>query len=287
MRTALPKMLIAPLAGLALLVGCASAQAQPADGTTTPDTQVDYQAGEQPAKPEADVKADAKADPEAVKLLERIEAASSDIRTLTARVRYTRTQSLTGDMQQRFGDFYYAASDEKTPTRFAMLFDRVLVDGKARPMETWYVFDGHWLLERDHADKSATRRELVPKGAERSDVLSMGDGKMPIPLRLKADEVLKTYNVVRLEDEPFDKDRVLIHLRLTPKQAGKDASPLELWFDKETLDMRKVVTMEDDDEIEMLFPRSEANAEIKKGTFDTALPDKSDGWQVQEVPIEE
>ena len=153
-------------------------------------------------------------------------------------------------------------------------------------MKTWYIFDGNWLLERDHADKTAVRRELVPKGAERSNMLNMGEGQMPIPLKLKADEVLKQYNAEKIGDEPFG-DQTLHHLKLTPRKGGKNAAPLELWFDSKTLLLQKIVTEEDGDEIEMLFPTPKLNPEIDGEVFDTKLPDKTDGWQVQEVPIKD
>ncbi len=221
---------------------------------------------------------------EVVSILNKIETASAKLNTLKTRVRYTRLQGLTGDEQRRFGDFYYVAGDDEQPTRFAVLFDRLVIDERARPMETWYIFDGNWLLERDHDDKTAVRRELVPKGAQRSDMLNMGEGQMPIPLKLKADQVLKQYKVEQLEDVPFG-DQTLHHLKLTPRKAGKDATPMELWFDSQSLLLQKVVTEDDGDEIELLFPTPTLNPEIDSDVFDTKLPDKDDGWQAQEVAL--
>ena len=265
--------LLPALLALVTTLGACSTSAQPA---VEPD----------PEQPPQQQQAEAKPDTEVVDLLKKIEVESAKLNTFKTRVRYTRLQTLTGDEQRRFGDFYYDAGDDKQPTRFAVLFDRIVVDERARPMKTWYIFDGNWLLERDHDDKTAVRRELVPKGAEKSGMLNMGDGQMPIPLRLKADEVLETYNVKKHEDEPFG-EQTLHHLTLTPKKGGKDATPIDLWFDSKTLLLQKIVTTEDTDEIEMLFPTPKPNPEIKAEVFDTAAPDKKDGWQVQEVPIEE
>lgn len=268
----------------AMMLGACNAAGQPAEKP----------AGDGPAPPKqadreqapAQGQAEALAPPEVSALLDQIEDASAGLTTLKTRVRYTRLQTLTGDEQRRFGDFYYAAGDGQTPTRFAVLFDRLVIDERARPMKTWFIFDGNWLLERDHDDKTAVRRELVPEGAEQSDMLNMGEGQVPIPLKLKADQVLKEYKVEKLEDVPFG-DQTLHHLRLTPRKGGKDAAPVELWFDSETLLLQKIVTDEEGDEIEMLFPTPKLNPEIEDGVFKTELPDKKDGWQVQEVPIED
>lgn len=258
------------LAVLSVTIGCAVTVQAETGEADTPQT---------PPTDQADKS-------EGTALLHRIEAASSDMRTLTARVRYTRLQTLTGDEQKRFGDFYYAAPDEKQPTRFAVIFDRLYVDGRTRPIQTWFIFDGRWLLERDHDDKQAVRRELVPKGAEKRDTLSLGDGQLPIPLKLKADEVLKSYKVTRLPDEPLG-EQALYRLRLTPRKAGEDAPPMDLWFDSQSLLLHKLVTMEDADEIEMLFHEPKRDVEIKPSVFATQLPDAEKGWDAREVKLKD
>ncbi|MEM6504245.1 MAG: outer membrane lipoprotein carrier protein LolA [Planctomycetota bacterium] len=272
MRRSINQLLAFFLIGLLALSACSAI----AEGSV--------EAAPPAAEPDAEQPAAAAADEEVIELLERIEVESAKLTTLKTRVRYTRLQTLTGDEQRRFGDFYYAAGDDDKPTRFAVLFDRLIIDGRARPMKTWFIFDGNWLLERDHDDKTAVRRELVPKGAEQSDMLNMGEGQLPIPLKLKADEVLKQYRVEKLADVPFG-DQTLLHFELTPLNAGKDTAALELWFDSETLLLQKVLTEEDGDEIEMLFPTPKLNPEIEEEVFKTKLPDQKEGWQVQEVPI--
>ncbi|MEM6258937.1 MAG: outer membrane lipoprotein carrier protein LolA [Planctomycetota bacterium] len=272
MRRSINQLLAFFLIGLLALSACSAI----AEGSV--------EAAPPAAEPDAKQPAAAAADEEVIELLERIEVESAKLTTLKTRVRYTRLQTLTGDEQRRFGDFYYAAGDDDKPTRFAVLFDRLIIDGRARPMKTWFIFDGNWLLERDHDDKTAVRRELVPKGAEQSDMLNMGEGQLPIPLKLKADEVLKQYRVEKLADVPFG-DQTLLHFELTPLNAGKDTAALELWFDSETLLLQKVLTEEDGDEIEMLFPTPKLNPEIEEEVFKTKLPDQKEGWQVQEVPI--
>jgi len=276
---------------LIVLTAC-NATAQKAEAGSAPMSAPESAAGstqasatDGQAQPKAAPEDKIKVDAQVVALLNKIEAASAKLHTLKTRVRYTRLQGLTGDEQRRFGDFYYVAGDDQQPTRFAVLFDRLVIDERARPMKTWYIFDGNWLLERDHEGKTAVRRELVPKGAERSDMLNMGEGQLPIPLKLKADQVLKQYNVERLEDVPFG-SQTLHHLKLTPRKAGKDATPMQLWFDSKSLLLQKVVTEEDGDEIELLFPTPKLNPKIDGKVFDTKLPSKDDGWQVQEVAIQ-
>ncbi|MEM9414130.1 MAG: outer membrane lipoprotein carrier protein LolA [Planctomycetota bacterium] len=223
-------------------------------------------------------------------LLDRIEQAAAEMRTLRCRVRYTRVQGLLGDEQRRFGDLFYAAATDDTPTRFAVHLDGLVLDDRMRPIDQWFIYDSRYLLERNHDDQTATRREMRPADAEPEDTLALDSGTIPIPLRLKKDDVLAQYDAVQRDDETVG-DWTLHHLELTPKQDAAqdedDPAVLHLWFDSETLLLTKVVTVEGNDQIELLFAPSEMqpNAEIAPGTFDTDLPDEADGWDVQDVPL--
>ncbi|XAL99625.1 hypothetical protein OT109_18855 [Phycisphaeraceae bacterium D3-23] len=236
--------------------------------------------------------ADAKAEgvAEAEQLLERIEQAAAQMQTLRCRVRYTRVQGLLGDEQQRFGDLFYAAANEDAPTRFAVHLDGLVLDDRMRTIDQWFIYDSRFLLERNQDDQTATRREMRPADAEDEDTLALDSGTIPIPLRLKKDDVLAQYDAVQLDDDTVG-DWTLHHLELTPKQdaaqGDDDPAALHLWFDSDTLLLTKVVTVEGNDQIELLFAPSEMqpNAEIAPGTFDTTLPDEADGWDVQDVPL--
>jgi len=271
------------------LSACAAAQeALPAD--TSPEAP-DVPAVElEPTEPSPA----AETDPEVVALLQEIEAAAAELKTLRARVRYSVDQGLLGDQQRRFGDFYYAVETDDKPTRFAIHFDRLIVDDKARPIDRRYAFDGYWLLEENHDDKNATRYELVPPGRAQNDVLMLGGNEVPIPIRMKADRILQDYQVTRLADTKLG-DQTLLHLRLTPRTNGpKTREPIDLWFDQQTKLLSKVTYLDnqgtedesDDDTIELLLSLIRPNFEIIPDLFDTALPPASDDWQVQEVPLE-
>lgn len=261
-------------AGLLCFAGCASGQLFPEEPGQA----------EQPDAPALEPEFPA---PEVVSLLNEIEAAAAELDTLRGRIRYTVEQGVLGDRQQRFGDLYYATPDEHAPTRFAIHFDRLIVDDRARPIDRRYIFDGYWLLEENHDDMNATRRELVPPGEASDDVLRLGGNQVPIPLQLKADQVLADYQVARMPDEELGA-MTLVHLRLTPRAnvEGEPAEPLDLWFDSETKMLTKVRHLDGDDTVEVLLSLVRPNVEIDTYTFDTELPPAPDGWQVQEVPLD-
>lgn len=244
-----------------------------------------------PAEPEA-AEVAAEGEMTAESLLEQVEQAAEDMATLRCRLRYTRVQGLLADEQQRFGTFFYAAPTEETTTRFAVYLDRLVMDDRLRPIDQWFIYDGRWLLERNASSMTVTRREVrsESEAAQESDTLSLDDQSVPIPLRLKKDEVLRDYTAELFDDETLG-DWTLHHLRLTPKpdaEGDTDRVPMDLWFDSATLLLTKVVTTEGEDVIELLFAPNamEPNAELAPGTFDTSLPDPAGGWEVQEVPLE-
>ncbi|MBL4700342.1 MAG: hypothetical protein JKX85_03710, partial [Phycisphaeraceae bacterium] len=78
-------------------------------------------------------------------LLDRIEAKSDTIQTYQADIRFDQIQGLLGDQQTRFGKLYYVV---KPHVKFAVHFQRVVIDGKLREQNRQWIYDGTWLVEK-------------------------------------------------------------------------------------------------------------------------------------------
>jgi len=224
----------------------------------------------------------------AAAVLKQVEAAATDHRTLTARVRMRSIQDLLDDETTRFGDLAWRRACDDTPACFAVHFDRLKpLDGALEAIDRRYIYDGHWLLDLDGRARTAARRELNTgnDGGE----LSLGDGPFLLPMNLKAQRVLATFDAALAapdertdpEGEPTD------HLVLTPKpQAGVDAAQLDLWFDQATRLPRRVVSEQaDGDRTVVDLFEVQVNPKLPDDRFDTALPD-TPGWELQTVPAE-
>lgn len=251
---------------------------QPAE--TQPETQP---AGE--AKAEAP---DSQPDDSAEGWLERIETAAGDVTTLKAKLRYDRNQLLLGDEQRRFGTLIYQAGP---PPKFEVHFDRKFVDGNWSQPDLYYIYDGKWLLKRDHENKTAVRYQLVPDD-EADDPenpapreMELGEGPFPIPLNLKKDRVLEKFEVAVKPDHEDDPDNS-VHLTLTPKEGNDtDLAVIDLWFDRESLQPVSVSTLDESDTQTVVhLSETVINAELPEQTFDTALPIEP-GWQIDENRI--
>ncbi len=217
--------------------------------------------------------------------LEKIEARAATLRTLAARLRIVVSNPVTGDEQVRFGDLLY---DAGPPGRFSVHLDLLVVDGgRGEKMNTWYVFDGRWLLERNHDTKTAVRRQVVPPEVDPADAdpLGLGKGPFPLPLRAKKDDILARYEVTL--HEPADGDPPnTVHLRLTPRDAAvAGPSRLDLWYDRDTLlPVRAASIAEDETSVTLL--KSTADDPIDPAAFDTTPPTER-GWTVEQRPWEE
>ncbi len=154
--------------------------------------------------------------------LDRIEQRAQAIDTLHAQLRYERVQGLLGDRQIRFGDIFYEAG---SPKRFAIHFDRIVLNNQLQQRDKWYIFDGHWLAERDHAQKVFIRRELVPPGKQGEQMLDLENSPFVVPLDLKKQSVLERFEVTLVPDGSADganneedkEAQNTVHLRLTPR----------------------------------------------------------------------
>jgi hypothetical protein len=257
-----------------LLCSACAAQA-PVQEQEPPHEQAPPAAEDAPPAPAA-----AEAPTEVEQWLARIEARAAELKTLQAKVRIAVANALTGDEQARFGRLIY---DAGPPGRFSLHLDRLVMDGgRLERMDTWYVFDGRWLLERNHKDRQAVRRQIVPPDVDpaEADPLGLGRGPFPLPLRAKKTDVLARYKAVVVEAAEGDPAGTM-HLRLTPRDGE---GRIDLWYDRTTLLPVKVVSLAED-ETTVTLTEPVTDEPVKAESFDTSLPTQR-GWTTDVRPWE-
>ncbi len=223
--------------------------------------------------------------------LKRVEDAAQQIDYLRADVRWTRIQGLLGDEQRRFGELWY---DAGPPRRYAVHFDRLILDEALYPQDRRYIFDGRWLAEHNREEKLFTRRELRSEAEAQRDAADeasrglLDEGPFLLPLDLNRRRVLERFEVERVEpsaDDPPD----TVRLRLTPRDpATTDASHVDFWFDRQTALPRRVHSVEEDAETESIIDLTDVETGTRPNpdTFDTSPPDEP-GWTVQVYRLED
>ncbi|MBI1372751.1 MAG: hypothetical protein GC159_08325 [Phycisphaera sp.] len=217
--------------------------------------------------------------------LDALEHRGNEIRSLESDVTYNKLNDLTGERQIRGGRVEYAAADseKKTPARFAIRFDWVVVDTRKDDDKVEYIFDGRWLAEKQHKRKVFIKRQVVKPG-ESLDPLNL-DGPFPLPIGQKRKEVLARFNVQIMTDKPEDNAGDTVHLRFKQKpdapkiESQKEFERIDLWFDRESLLPTKVVTIDDQGMTTVTLRNSKVNAMSDADMareFDTSAPA---GWR--------
>ena len=220
--------------------------------------------------------------------LDRIEQRAATIKTLHAKLRYDRTQQLVGDRQRRFGNLVY---DAGPPGKFAVHFDRLLVDRRLDRDDRRYIFDGQWMVERYEQEKIFIKRQIAPPPdtqthdkQPQTDPLALGDGPFVLPLTFDKAQLLKRFDVMLIlptDDDPSQS----VHLHLTPKHSHDNRfTELDLWYDRETLLPVRARTI-DDSENESVIDLTDVrvNEPIDPAVLDTTPP-TTDDWRVEIKP---
>jgi len=227
---------------------------------------------------------------EARAMLERAHEAAEAIGHLNATIRYAKMQGLLGEEQIRFGKLDYRAKDETTerPPQFRVHFDRLMIDGNPRPIDSMYIYDGRWLAEVDTTDRVFIRRELVAEG-ETSRLMELGEGPFALPLSMNPDTVMERFEVTLLE--PLE-DRVGV--LLIPRE-GYDVSfeRVTIFYDPETMLPREAMTVENEQagdvsSIRLLKVAVDDAEHVEDqqadNPFDTSVPEE-DGWTIETVRL--
>lgn len=257
-----------------------------------------------PPPPYASATAPAQPDSQVVQTLEKLEARGKEVRTLTAKVSYRKLNTLTQDDQTRLGELAYVAANATPdqPARFAVRFNTLIVDNALRPQRRDFIFDGTWLVEKDHDRHTFEKRQVVPPG-EHFNPLQIG-GPFPLPLGQKTSDVLARYHVTQLPATAADAKALNltappIHLHLIPRpdapappagtadHAAPRFTSIDMWFDAQSLLPVKIQTDDKQGQTTVGLRNLQVNeqtpASIAK-QFDTAVPPPGTGWTVTVTP---
>jgi hypothetical protein len=236
---------------------------------------------------------DIQATPEAIALLDKIQAEAPKIKSIQADIRYDRIVPVVGDKQRRFGTMLYFPGP---PAQFSIHFDRLLVDGRTDKQDRWYIFDGQWLVERLDDKKQFFKRQIVsPKVAQNSpdqaDPLGSGNGPFIVPLSLKKDRVLARFVVSILPNKKGDRENTT-QLLLKPKPgANSEYTEIHIWVandlparDESLIPLRVYTVGDSGNESIIDLTAVKRNGALPVQPIDTSEPKAEDKYQVSVTP---
>lgn len=227
-------------------------------------------------------------------LLEALETADDDLRTLSALVSYDRRFALQGDRHVRRGRLFYRNRTETSPRAFAFHFDKLWVGGRQTDDRQTWTFDGRWLTEVRPEAKRYHARELAPPDRT-IDPLRVGEGPLPIPIGQVADEVLARYDAELVpageglapgEAAGLDFISRTHQLRLTPREEFAEEDEfreIRIWYDRRDLlpRMSKTVNRRGDEAFVVLIGLERNAPSFDETELEAPRPPEDAGWDVQ------
>lgn len=245
-------------------------------------------------------------------LLDALETADKDLRSLKADIQYTKVfpEIAGGERQIRRGKLLFAQRtlDDETPidtTRlrpgemavrdgiqaraFAIEFTQLIVDGAVRDDAKRFIFDGRWIIERNEKERQFFKRRLVAPG-EIADPLKIGEGPFPIPIGQKKKDMVERFEtriappLDGLEEAVLPdilKDTVqLILIPRTGSPEARDFTDIRVWYRlSDLLPRRARTTNADGSSTDVLLIAHEKNKPIPDAAFSIEPPNEP-GWDV-------
>ncbi|MBY0309490.1 MAG: hypothetical protein K2Q09_12170 [Phycisphaerales bacterium] len=231
-------------------------------------------------------------------VLTRLETADQGLTSLSAALSLVKRPPAIegGGMQVRYGLLHFAAGKDgknRPVRRFAIHFDKLLVDGRERDDKQSFVFDGHHLLETHPTQRQFVRRHIVGDD-QRKDPLRIGEGPFPIPVGQKKADLVARFEIAvvpPLESAPDSTQlrRILfncIQIKLIPKPGTEQArafSEVRMWYAAD--DMMPVFALTQDPggaTTEVFLNDVKKNPPIPPAAFSTVAPSAKEGWNGEE-----
>lgn len=235
-------------------------------------------------------------------LLDALEDADRDIRTLSGELVYDRVMGLQGDLHRRWGRLYFESiesnPDEPPARRFAVLFDTLQIGRRVEEERIDLIFNGRWLIEKDYEHDPRpllTRREVAPPGAE-FDPMRLGEGPVPLPLGQRKEDILAHFEAEMLDagDGLVGDYLALVNhgagsyqLRLVPLEGDEAADKFKevrLWYEKGTMHPRLARTRtRGGDTAFVQLGSIVVNQPLPAEAIDPGPP--GDGWDVRTIEL--
>ena len=211
-----------------------------------------------------------------IEVLDKMDAAGKDVRTVQAQFDYELNQTLYEDVQKRHGNLSY-----QTPNLLRFEFTD-------KPRET-FIFDGRTLYHKKEATKQLILWELRRPQDPPVESFELGKTPFPLPFGQRKESVLKSFAVSRdAEAETADKEKRSV-LVLVPKpdtNLARDYTRILLWVDMTSCLPTRARLFDTSENITTVdFHHIEINKDVNPKDF--GCPEMPGDWEVIAHPKEE
>ena len=178
-------------------------------------------------------------------ILDALNARGQGLKDFTADVSLAETDALNGETTTLVGKVWYQAKGVGD-ARMRILFDKKLFGDKVQAgAKVEYTLDKGWLIDRDYKRKVEIQRQVLKPG-EKINLLKLGEGPFPLPIGQPREEVLKIFDVKKVDAKPGDPADT-VHLELVPKEGtrfAKQFKKIDTWVETKTSFPRRIQTLD-------------------------------------------
>jgi len=185
------------------------------------------------------------ADSSVEQVLDALHARGIGLKDFSADVSLSTTDMLGSGKTTLSGKVYYQAKGQGD-ARMRVIFDTREVGKKIdKESKLEYLLEDGWLIERDWKRKIQVDRQVLKPG-QKIDLLKLGEGPFPLPVGQPRAEVLKSFDVKKIEaakDDPAG----TVHVQLVPKagtQFERKFKTIDVWVDLKTDFPRRIETID-------------------------------------------
>ena len=220
-------------------------------------------------------------------ILDELEAAGRDVRTVRCQVRYKIDDRLNITSTTKPGWIMFKRAE--TSPMFLIHFENTWSDGIEVGGKEWWLFRDRWLWEAKSKSQTVIKREVLRPG-EQPDFFDIEKAPFPIPFGQRKDRILENFDVALVDRQVGDPDEC-DHLVCRPKPGARLAeeySRLDFWVARDLHLPRRIVAEERNGDKVMTadFPklsRDDLNREVADRDFE--LPAEAKGYHVNEEKL--
>jgi outer membrane lipoprotein-sorting protein len=175
-------------------------------------------------------------------ILDALDARGNNLQDFSAKVKLSDTDESSGDSTINTGTVVLQRVGEDD-ARIRVAFDKRQVGNAIKDVNHVYTLDKGVLDERDYPKKTETQMRVLKSG-QKLDLFKLGEGPFPLPIGQKKDDVLKSFDVVKVDPAADDPPNT-VHLKLTPKDGtplARKFKTIDVWVDTNGAMPRRIQT---------------------------------------------
>jgi hypothetical protein len=214
-------------------------------------------------------------------VLDALHARGQGLKDFVADVSLAETDALSGDTTTLLGKVYHQPSPDGQGRLRVALDAKKIGDKVDKQFRQEYVLDKGWLIDRDYKRKLQVDRQVLKPG-QKLNLLKLGEGPFPLPIGQPREEVLKMFDVKKIEaqkDDPAD----TVHVQLVPRpstQFEKKFATIDVWVDTASDFPRRIAT--DNKRAKTITTTDLADIKINSGLEDKHFTlEKVEGWTLK------